>query len=89
VTEILQLHCDDIATFIILLHEHGMVYLPCCRVLQVRDGRFLQFQNGECDVLVCTDIASRGLDTIRVCCITEILVMTDYYDCLNSYDTIS
>lgn len=30
-----------------------------------REGLFQQFQNGECDVLVCTDIASRGLDTIR------------------------
>lgn len=32
---------------------------------KVRRGRFSQFQNGESDVLVCTDIASRGLDTIR------------------------
>lgn len=31
----------------------------------VREGRYDKFQNGDFDVLVCTDIASRGLDTIR------------------------
>ena len=49
-------------------------------VFQVRRGRFSQFQNGESDVLVCTDIASRGLDTIRVSCVTKILLVTDDYD---------
>ncbi|XP_074645720.1 putative ATP-dependent RNA helicase DDX28 isoform X2 [Tubulanus polymorphus] len=32
---------------------------------KIRDGRFEQFQNGETNLLVTTDIASRGLDTIR------------------------
>ncbi|XP_064602534.1 probable ATP-dependent RNA helicase DDX28 [Liolophura sinensis] len=31
-----------------------------------RAGRFESFQNGEHNILVCTDIASRGLDTLRV-----------------------
>jgi len=31
----------------------------------VRAGRFEKFQSGEVDVLICTDIASRGLDTTR------------------------
>ena len=35
-------------------------------VMQVRSGRFQQFQDGEVDILVGTDIASRGLDTVRV-----------------------
>ncbi|XP_067131754.1 probable ATP-dependent RNA helicase DDX28 [Centruroides vittatus] len=34
--------------------------------LKERDGQFRKFQNGECNVITCTDIASRGLDTIRV-----------------------
>lgn len=29
----------------------------------MREGRFEEFQHGKTDVLVCTDIASRGLDT--------------------------
>ena len=33
---------------------------------QERDGRFEEFQNGAVNILVCTDIASRGLDTLRV-----------------------
>lgn len=28
---------------------------------------FDRFQSGDCDVLSCTDLASRGLDTVRVC----------------------
>lgn len=34
--------------------------------LKEREGQFRKFQNGEYDVITCTDIASRGLDTIRV-----------------------
>jgi len=34
--------------------------------IQVREGRYEKFKNGETDILICTDIASRGLDTIRV-----------------------
>ena len=33
----------------------------------LRKGRFKQFQEGKLNVLTCTDIASRGLDTVRVC----------------------
>lgn len=32
---------------------------------KVREGRYEQFQNGDSDVIVCTDIISRGLDTTR------------------------
>ena len=32
----------------------------------MREGRFEQFQDGDTEVLVCTDIMSRGMDTIRV-----------------------
>jgi len=60
-----------------------------CNVLQVRNGRFSQFQDGETDVLVCTDIASRGLDTIRVRCAIEILLLVDCCDCLHCFDAIS
>ncbi len=35
-------------------------------VLQEREGLFQKFQDGQCDILVATDIASRGLDTCRV-----------------------
>ncbi len=44
-----------------VLHQFDYVYC-----LQVREGLFDKFQNGEVDLLICTDIASRGLDTIRV-----------------------
>jgi len=37
----------------------------------------MQFQNGECDVLVCTDIASRGLDTVRVSFVKFLSTNTD------------
>ncbi len=32
----------------------------------MREGTFRNFQKGNVDVLICTDIASRGLDTQRV-----------------------
>ncbi|XP_067943543.1 probable ATP-dependent RNA helicase DDX28 [Watersipora subatra] len=31
-----------------------------------RKGRFKEFQEEQCNVLVCSDVASRGLDTLRV-----------------------
>ncbi|KAJ3592945.1 hypothetical protein NHX12_005283 [Muraenolepis orangiensis] len=43
----------------------------------VRAGVFRSFQRGEADVLVCTDIASRGLDTSRVRLVVN-------YDCPES-----
>lgn len=33
---------------------------------ELRKGRFEAFQAGEAAVLSCTDIASRGLDTVKV-----------------------
>lgn len=44
----------------------------------VRAGIFRSFQKGTVDVLVCTDIASRGLDTSRVCLVVN-------YDCPESH----
>ena len=32
----------------------------------MREGRFERFQDAETEVLVCTDIMSRGMDTVRV-----------------------
>ncbi|KAK2181810.1 hypothetical protein NP493_375g02085 [Ridgeia piscesae] len=43
----------------------GNVVLHAQMPQKVREGRFDQFQNGETEVLVCTDIMSRGMDTIR------------------------
>ncbi|XP_069029651.1 probable ATP-dependent RNA helicase DDX28 [Embiotoca jacksoni] len=37
----------------------------------VRAGIFHSFQKGVTDVLICTDIASRGLDTSRVCLVVN------------------
>ncbi|KAJ8308375.1 hypothetical protein KUTeg_013249 [Tegillarca granosa] len=34
-------------------------------VLPKRKESFEKFQNGECDILVCTDVGSRGVDTLR------------------------
>ncbi|XP_073515397.1 probable ATP-dependent RNA helicase DDX28 [Phyllobates terribilis] len=51
-----------------LLDDHGIKHarlhgqMPADR----RSGIFVAFQKGQCDVLVCTDIASRGLDSLRV-----------------------
>ncbi|XP_073406892.1 probable ATP-dependent RNA helicase DDX28 [Dendrobates tinctorius] len=51
-----------------LLDDHGIKHarlhgqMPADR----RSGIFEAFQKGRCDVLVCTDIASRGLDSLRV-----------------------
>lgn len=35
-------------------------------------------------MLVCTDIASRGLDTVRVSCITDILSVIDFFGILQT-----
>uniref|UniRef100_A0A7M4E3D3 RNA helicase n=1 Tax=Crocodylus porosus TaxID=8502 RepID=A0A7M4E3D3_CROPO len=47
----------------------------------VRAGIFSAFQKGEKDILVCTDLASRGLDTSRV----ELIVNYDFPDTLQDY----
>ncbi|XP_034725704.1 probable ATP-dependent RNA helicase DDX28 [Etheostoma cragini] len=44
----------------------------------VRSGIFHSFQKGQVDVLICTDIASRGLDTSRVRLVVN-------YDCPESH----
>ena len=49
---------------------HTNAYLHVFCIYQVRDGKFERFQNGEVDVLVSSDVASRGLDTVRVSCHT-------------------
>lgn len=57
------------------LNENGVscVNLNGDMPTDVRAGRFDQFQRGFVDVLSCTDVASRGLDTIRVTTITTLL----------------
>lgn len=47
----------------------------------VRSGIFQKFQKGTTDVLICTDIASRGLDTSRV----RLVVNYDFPDSLADY----
>ena len=37
-----------------------------CDILQERSKQLKSFMEGEIDILVCTDIASRGLDTSMV-----------------------
>lgn len=50
-----------------LLQENNV---PCLVMNSVmhhtkRKESFEKFQNGECDILVCTDVGSRGVDTLR------------------------
>ncbi|KAI0241905.1 putative ATP-dependent RNA helicase DDX28 [Lamellibrachia satsuma] len=49
------------------LNDNGIanVVLHAQMPQKVREGRFEQFQNAETEVLVCTDIMSRGMDTVR------------------------
>lgn len=49
----------------LLLNGAGVECLNLTGDMQVaiREGRFAQFQNGQCPVLSTTDVASRGLDT--------------------------
>ncbi|XP_053127275.1 probable ATP-dependent RNA helicase DDX28 [Hemicordylus capensis] len=47
----------------------------------MRAGIFDSFQKGQCDILVCTDITSRGLDTTRV----ELVVNYDFPPTLHDY----
>lgn len=57
--------CDWVSMF---LNESGVscVNLNGEMPVDVRAGRFDQFQRGFVDILSCTDVAGRGLDTIRV-----------------------
>lgn len=57
--------CDFISIF---LNEHDIenVNVNGDMLNQIRAGRFNKFQNGDVHVLSTTDVASRGLDTIRV-----------------------
>ncbi|XP_050543259.1 probable ATP-dependent RNA helicase DDX28 [Daktulosphaira vitifoliae] len=56
--------CDWATMF---LNENGIssVNLHGDMLYKIRIGKFKQYQNGEVNVLVCTDIGSRGLNTIR------------------------
>ncbi|XP_075693602.1 putative ATP-dependent RNA helicase DDX28 [Rhinoderma darwinii] len=51
-----------------ILDDHGIKHarLHGQMPADMRKGIFEAFQKGQCDVLVCTDIASRGLDSLRV-----------------------
>lgn len=56
--------CDWISMF---LNENG---IPCVNLngdmnQALRNGRFAQFQSGKFSVISCTDVVSRGLDTIN------------------------
>ncbi|XP_069691815.1 probable ATP-dependent RNA helicase DDX28 [Periplaneta americana] len=57
--------CDWISMF---LNENGVkcTNLNGSMPLAVREGKLKAFQTGEMDVLSCTDIGSRGINTIRV-----------------------
>ncbi|CAN2391823.1 mitochondrial large ribosomal subunit assembly, partial [Pristimantis euphronides] len=48
---------------------------------EIRSGIFETFQKGQSDVLVCTDIASRGLDSLRV----DTIVNFDFPHTLEDY----
>ncbi|CAG2060082.1 unnamed protein product, partial [Timema podura] len=57
--------CDWVSMF---LNENGVkcVNFNGEMVYVLRQGKFKQFQDGEVNVIACTDIGSRGLNTIRV-----------------------
>lgn len=63
-----------------MLEEMGVQHLRLQGEMPaaVRAGVFLSFQKGVVDVLVCTDIGSRGLDTSKVRLVVN-------YDCPESY----
>nr|CAD7265710.1 unnamed protein product [Timema shepardi] len=57
--------CDWVSMF---LNENGVkcVNFNGEMAYVLRQGKFKQFQDGEVNVIACTDIGSRGLNTIRV-----------------------
>lgn len=50
------------------LNENGVSCAHLCKSMtnEQRIAHLQRFQRGECDFLACTDIASRGIDTVRV-----------------------
>lgn len=50
-------------------HDIESVNLNGDMLMQIRMGQFDKFQSGQVHVLSTTDVASRGLDTIRVSCV--------------------
>ena len=59
--------CDWISMF---LNENGVkcVNLNGKMLRDIRTGKLNLFQSGDVDVISCTDIGSRGIDTVRVSC---------------------
>lgn len=57
--------CDWISLF---LNENGVscINLNGAMPEAIRTGMFKQFQSGKVNVISCTDVGSRGLDTVRV-----------------------
>jgi superfamily II DNA/RNA helicase len=50
------------------LNENGVkcVNLNGRMALNIRTGKLNSFQSGDVDVISCTDIGSRGINTVRV-----------------------
>lgn len=59
--------CDFVSMF---LNENNIECVNINGQMQVllKMGKFDQYMSGKVNVLSCTDIASRGLDTTRVSC---------------------
>ncbi|XP_003222990.1 probable ATP-dependent RNA helicase DDX28 [Anolis carolinensis] len=66
-----------------ILDDHKIKHLRLQGQMQadMRAGIFDNFQKGHSDILVCTDIASRGLDTTRV----ELVINYDFPYTLHDY----
>ncbi|KAM3919285.1 putative ATP-dependent RNA helicase DDX28 [Leptodactylus fuscus] len=66
-----------------ILDDHGIKHarLHAKMPADIRSGIFETFQKGQCDILVCTDIASRGLDSLRV----DTVVNFDFPPTLEDY----
>jgi superfamily II DNA/RNA helicase len=65
------------------LNENGVkcVNLNGNMPLDIRTGKLYSFQSGDVDVISCTDIGSRGIDTIRVSLLTAHVI---YYLTINT-----
>lgn len=66
-----------------ILDDHNVKHLRLQGQMPatMRAGIFTRFQKGQFDILVCTDIASRGLDTTQV----ELVVNYDFPQSLHDY----